>query len=95
MLVNLLPAHARVCEIHRRHPNRFRPHSQIRRLVYLVAFVRNAYLWTKNRNVKPDVYVPFAQLDRMDFYMDRPSQFQASSYGYPKVRPGQQIYYKE
>ena len=62
---------------------------------YLVAFVRNAYLWTKNRNVKPDVYVPFAQLDRMDFYTDRPSEFQASSYGYPRVRPGQQIYYKE
>jgi nicotinamide riboside transporter PnuC len=62
---------------------------------YLVVFVRNAYLWTKNRNVKPDVYVPFAQLDRMDFYSDGPSQFQASSYGYPRVRVGEQIYYKE
>lgn len=62
---------------------------------YLVVFVRNAYLWTKNRNVKPDVYLPFATLDRMEFFLDQPSRFEASSYGYPRVRVGSQIYYKE
>jgi hypothetical protein len=62
---------------------------------YFVVFCKNAYLWTKNRNVKPDVYVPFATLERMAFFMDQPSRFEASSYGYPRVRVGSTIYYKE
>lgn len=63
---------------------------------YFVVFCKNAYLWTKNRNVKPDVYHQVGIIQQVDWRLYHPTEILATSYGHdPRVRPRKSIYIKE